>query len=84
MIEAPVPSLMAVLESTTPSARAPVPRSTSPATCQKTFFAFAPPLSVMLLFALIRTSPVTWKIQTSLAAPASTRSVGIVTDDAQR
>ena len=38
LIDAPVSSTIAVLQSTMPSACEVVPRLTAPATCQKTFF----------------------------------------------
>src|ERR1041385_7502031 len=49
LTDAPVLTVIWVLESTTPSMCAVVPRLTMPATCQTMFLACAPPLSVTLL-----------------------------------
>ena len=56
-----------------------VPRVTWPATCQKTFFACAPPLSPTCVAAAVVRSPEIWKIHTSSAPPEIVVSVGIVT-----
>ena len=58
LIDAPVPSTIAVLHSMMPSACEVVPMVTAPATCQKTFLAWAPPLKAMALLALRTRSPV--------------------------
>ncbi len=77
LTEAPVCSVIDVWLSTTPSRCAVVPRVTAPLTCQKTFLASAPPVRVTLVPLLTVRSWAIWKIQTSVALPASVRSMGI-------
>src|SRR5204863_3253114 len=76
---APVCRVMAVFERMTPSKCEFAPTIAWPATCQKMFFACAPPLSVTLLAAAMVRSPLVWKIQTSLAPPEMVTLEGMVT-----
>src|SRR5690242_16587970 len=69
--EAPVWSVIDVWESTMPSMCAVVPMSTTPAACQNTFCAWAPPESTTFAAEDWVTPPAIWKIQTSLAPPLS-------------
>ena len=78
-IEAPVLSVIAVFERMIPSKCEVVPSVAWPATCQKTFFASAPPLSTTCVAAAVVRSPEIWKIQTSLAPPEIVVSVGTET-----
>ena len=66
-----------VADKTTPSKCDVVPMLTWPATCQNTFFAFAPPDRNTEVAEAISTFCATWKIQTSLALPASVMLDGI-------
>src|SRR5205085_3308404 len=70
---------MPVIDRTIPSKWVVVPRVTVPATCQKMFFAWAPPVNVIFTPLLIDRSPAIWNIQTSLAPPEIVTSDGIVT-----
>jgi len=72
-------SVIAVFERMIPSKCEFAPSVASPATCQKMFFAWAPPLNTTFLAAAMERSPLVWKIQTSLAPPAMVTSVGMVT-----
>jgi len=50
-----------------------------PATCQKMFFACAPPISVTFFAAASARSLLVWKTQTSFAPPEMVRSVAMLT-----
>ena len=56
-----------------------VPRVVAPATCQKMFWASAPPVRMTFVAELVLRVPAIWKIQTSFTPPDRVTFVGIVT-----
>src|ERR1041385_1444382 len=74
---APVARVMPVAPSTMPSKCAVVPIATTPAACQNTFPACAPPVRITLVAEAWVIPPATWKIQTSFGPPLSVTFVGI-------
>src|ERR1043166_7717492 len=77
--DAPVLTVIWVLESTTPSMCAVVPRLTMPATCQTMFLACAPPVGITRVADAWVTPPAIWKIQVSFAPPLSVTLLGMRT-----
>src|SRR5690242_16911317 len=79
LADAPVCSVIDVCESTTPSKCAVVPTSTTPKTCQMTFWTSAPPVRMTLVADASVTPCAIWKIQTSFAEPLRVTSLEMVT-----
>ncbi len=76
---APVFSTIAVWDNMIPLTSEVVPSVACPATCQKMFLAWAPPLSVIMApLPTSRFCPI-WNIQTSFEPPERITPVGIVT-----
>lgn len=76
---APVCITIAVLSNIFPLKTAVVPIVVFPATCQKMFFACAPPARITLLPELIFRVCAIWNIQTAFGPPERVTFVGIVT-----